>query len=118
MRRIIQGSLLVVSLSLPAFAFSRETVGLNTNQVMPQQTQGTGNPQLDRPVRSHWTPVNTTVSDIGTLGNGPMNGNEPGHIDSPGGAKIDNDSRAPINDVQVGRGTEDVPQSANPPPAR
>jgi len=44
-------------------------------------------------------------------------GNEPGHSAGPGGAKVDQDFRGIVNDIQVGRGTDDTLQSANPPPA-
>ena len=119
MRRIIQGTLLATSLALPAWAFAAPATGLNTREGVPQQTWGTNTTQFDRQVRPHWLPANgPTGGEIGTLGNGPMNGNEPGHVDSPGVTKIDPDSRGPINDVQPGRGTNDTRQSANPPPAR
>ncbi|MCA1663185.1 MAG: hypothetical protein LC659_02730, partial [Myxococcales bacterium] len=120
MRRMIQGTLLTATLVLPAFAFARPTQGLNTNEGNPQTsgTWGTGTSRFDRPVRPHWRPTNGPATGIGTLGSGALNGNEPGHVDSPGVTKIDPESRGPINDVQPGRGTEDTPQSANPPPAR
>jgi hypothetical protein len=41
-----------------------------------------------------------------------------GHTTGPGNAPIDDSVRAPINDVQPGRGTSDTPQNRNPPPVR
>ena len=53
-----------------------------------------------------------------TLGTGILDGTEPGHPTGPGKTRADTESRAPINDVTPGLGTDDTQQSKNPPPAR
>jgi hypothetical protein len=113
MRRLILGSILAAGLALPAAAMAKQATGMNTRT--PVSTQGT-NVNRDRFPRTNAT--GPTGGGIGTLGSGAVGGNVPGHVDSPGATKIDPDSRGPINDVQPGRGTDDTPQSANPPPAR
>ena len=115
MRRVILGSFLAATMALPAAALAKPTTGLNTNQ--PTTNQGAPqNLGADRAKRPHDFPANGPNGDVGSLGGGAVGGNEPGHVDSPGNTKIDNDSRGPINDVQPGRGTNDTRQSANPKP--
>jgi hypothetical protein len=67
---------------------------------------------------NNWNGPWAPVTNVGSLGGGMMNGNEPGHVTSGNATKIDNDTRGIVNDIQVGRGTDDTQQSKNPPPAR
>lgn len=115
MRKTILAALAAASFTVPAVAFAmppRDTTvepsqlgqnGMQDNFLEKSQKVG---PLV------HPNQFNTS------LGGGMVGGNEPGHPDSPGNTKIDPESRAPINDVQPGRGTDDTRQSANPPPAR
>ena len=96
MRRILLGSLLAATVAFPALASAK--VAPMVNPAPRQQPP-------------------TIIPRSASLGNGMIGGNEPGHVVGPGKTAIDNDSRAPINDVNPGRGTEDTPQSKNPPPA-
>jgi hypothetical protein len=110
---MILGGLLATTLVLPAVAHAKavQTPMVSPNAQQPIQFNSArtlaGQLQWNGP-----SPRN------GSIGGGMQSGNEPGHTAGPGGAKVDEDSRGPVNDVQVGRGTNDVPQSANPPPAR
>jgi hypothetical protein len=118
MRRLILGSFLAAGLALPAAALAKQANGLNTNQPINNAPQNGASIGRDRLPRPQANPANGPNGGISTLGGAPMNGNDPGHVDSPGTTKIDPDSRGPVNDVQPGRGTDDTPQSANPPPIR
>lgn len=120
MRRTILGALAAASLLAPAVAFAR--IPVDTNAPVQQQPNGVGN---GHPFDQHRSikPNPQAGGSYGnpgnaSLGNGMMNGNEPGHVDSPGVTKVDPETRGPINDVQPGRGTNDTRQSSNPPPAR
>jgi hypothetical protein len=102
MRRTLFGGLIAAALALPAGAFAAQARG---NPDLPQSQQnGMRSPQS----------LNPRVS----IGAGQLGNSVPAHTDAPGATKIDNDSRAPVNDVQVGQGTTDTPQNKNPPPAR
>ena len=94
MRRTLLCCLAAAIFGFPAVSFAKVTVG-----VIP-------------PPR----PVQRLPHVPQTLGAG-ITSNVPGHVTGPGVVLIDNDVRAPINDVQPGRGTNDAPQSKNPPPA-
>ena len=102
MRRMIFGGLLAASLVLPGVALAKQAPmpAINGNATQLQRS----------------SPLRTTSQ--AAIGGGMQVGNEPGHTAGPGGAKVDNDARGPVNDVQVGRGTDDTPQSKNPPPER
>ncbi len=55
---------------------------------------------------------------MGTLGTGEVGGSEPGHVSSPGNTPVDNDSRAPVNDVDPGSPQSgDTAAAARPQPA-
>ena len=113
MRRLILTTAFAASLGLPALSFAAPTTGRTA--VDPTG----GNPtvrdfEAGKVFRPHDQPANGVSA--GSLGGGMVGGNEPGHVESPGTTKIDNDSRGPINDVQVGRGTNDTPQSKKPKP--
>lgn len=114
MRKLLLSGLLAASVSVPAVALAVQARGNNIN---PQTQSGLMNTPVERDQR--FTPKQQPANAVpnNTIGGGMEVGNEPGHTAGPGGAKVDQDVRGPVNDVQVGRGTNDVPQSRNPPPA-
>jgi hypothetical protein len=99
MRKTLLGGLMAAILSLPAAALAKQNATI-------------GEPRLSPTNVPH--PVDSRTS----LGGGMQGGNEPGHTTGPGGAQVDTTARGPVNDVDVGRGTNDTPQNRNPPPAR
>jgi hypothetical protein len=100
---------------LPTAAYAVATRG---NNIGPQ----TNPPMMNLPQTTldhRLTPAQQPIhGQTWSIGGGMQGGNEPGHTAGPGGAKVDQDARGPVNDVQVGRGTNDTPQSKNPPPVR
>jgi hypothetical protein len=78
-------------------------------------TRNNGNPDSLRPPGP--MPVQVTPRPgNGTIGAGEFDEGGVGHVTGPGVTKIDNSSRGPVNDVNVGAGTEDTRQSKNPKP--
>jgi hypothetical protein len=115
MRKMLLSALLAASVSVPAVALAAEARGVNIN---PQTQSGLMNQPVERDTRfiPRQQPANAVPSN--TIGAGMQLGDEPGHTAGPGGAKVDGDARGPVNDIQVGRGTDDVPQSKNPVPVQ
>ncbi len=112
MRRFLMAALSTAALALPGAAFAVQA------QTAADGGTGTGGPAQaagSRVGTRQFTDGNPRDS---SLGGGMFGGNEPGHVESPGVTKIDPESRAPINDLQPGRGTDDTLQSANPKPVR
>ncbi len=104
--------LVVFFAAVPALAFAKPNEGTGdlsgprSNLLTPNNTMRLS-PSPD--------PINSF--GMGTLGGGMFNGNEPGHVFSPGGAPVDNDSRGPINDVQPGSPhSGDTRAATNPKP--
>jgi len=98
MRRVLLGGLLAATTFIPAVSFAspvRDTLGADRATVGSQSY-----------IRGP------------SLGAGMMYGTDPGHVLQQGRTPADTDTRGIINDVQVGRGTNDTPQNKNPPPAR
>jgi hypothetical protein len=113
MRRMILGGLLAASVALPGVAFAKMAQTAQTVSPPPQQQQfNTARTLTGQSI------ISRSISTTGSIGGGMQLGNEPGHTAGPGGAKVDEDARGPVNDVQVGRGTNDTPQNKNPPPER
>ena len=116
MRRTILGGLLAATIGLAAAALAKPAQ-------MPVQNaspSAASNLQMNS-ARSRVGQVTSTRTQggaEGSIGGGMQGGNEPGHITGPGATPIDTESRGPINDVDVGRGTNDVPQSRNPKPSQ
>jgi len=105
MRRTILGGLVTLALGLPSVALAKPTQGLSGRTAIGT-TGGLATPRG----------LGFSDSQLGTLGAGMREGNEPGHVTGPGNAPIDTSVRGPINDVQPGQGTNDTPQSRNPKP--
>ncbi len=115
MRRMIFGGLLAATLVLPAVAQAK-MAAMPQGMTAPQsanQIQFNSNRALAGQVAT----TRGIAGGEGSIGGGNQGGNT-SHITGPGAAQIDTESRGPINMSQVGRGTEDVPQSKNPPPER
>jgi hypothetical protein len=110
------GGLLAATLALPAVAQAK--MAAMPKVVSPPQSQNQIQFNSNRALSGQVATTRGLSGNEGSIGGGMQGENEPGHNAGPGSAKIDDDSRGPVNDVQVGRGTEDVPQSKNPPPAR
>ena len=116
MRRTLFGGLVIATLALPAAAFAAQNRQLPNTP--PSQTFRSTMRQFPQNGPAESGTATQTPNAHGTIGAGQMGHDVPAHNDSPGATKIDNDTRAPVNDIQVGQGTTDVPQSKNPPPAR
>jgi hypothetical protein len=115
MRKLLLAGLAIASVTVPAVAGAKMNVSVpNEAALINPALSGTGQALQAGQM------LKTSPSNPGgaALGGGMMLGNEPGHTDGPGTAKIDTDARGPVNDIQVGRGTNDTPQSANPVPVR
>jgi hypothetical protein len=109
MRRVFLSTLFAAAVGLPAAASAAPKQGAPVDQA------GTRSPASGSRVQAQ--PQNNAQGDS-SLGGGAVGGNEPGHVTGPGTTPPDNESRGPINDVDVGRGTNDTDQSKKPKPAR
>jgi hypothetical protein len=106
MRKLLLSGLLAASVSVPAVALAVQANGSNLQ-----------NARLTDPNTQQFRATQQRLNSNESIGGGMQLGNEPGHTAGPGAAKVDQDARGPVNDVQVGRGTDDTMQSKNPPPS-
>jgi hypothetical protein len=110
MRKMLLSALLAASVSVPAVALAVQANGSNA-QLGRIDAASVSHQQFVPKAQ----PANPGLHSIG---GGMQLGDEPGHSAGPGSAKVDGDARGPVNDIQVGRGTNDVPQSKNPVPVQ
>jgi hypothetical protein len=106
MRRTLLSAVVAASLALPSVALAVQARGGQIAATNPRGLQLT----------STQSPLLSNHQGSGTLGAGQIDANTPGHVTGPGKTRVDNDVLAPVNDIQVGRGTEDTLQSKNPKP--
>jgi hypothetical protein len=116
MRRMIFGGLATATLALPTAAFATKAIGNNINPQTTVPLRDAPTTTLDRRLTPHMFPANGI--NYFSRGAGQQGNDVPAHVTGPGATKIDDDTRRPVNDVQVGQGTTDTMQNKNPPPVQ